>query len=134
MRAIYVDPSAASLKLELRRLNLPVLDAKNDVLPGIRTVSKFISGKNIVIHKSCTNLHECIQSYAWDPKTSAKGIDKPLHEVSHIMDALRYAIYSAYPQGEFSHPDESLTIDQIRRQVYGDDNLGGFGQNTGGYF
>ena len=115
-------------------MDLPVIDAKNDVLPGIRTVSKFISGKNIVIHKSCTNLHECIQSYAWDPKYSNKGIDKPLHEVSHVMDALRYCIYSAFPQGEFSHPDENLTIDQIRHQVYGDMDNMGFGQSTGGYY
>ena len=28
-------------------------------------------------------------------------------------DALRYACYSAFPQGNFGHPDENLTIEQI---------------------
>jgi hypothetical protein len=33
---------------------------------------------------------------------------------------LRYAIYSAFPQGEFNNPDEFLTIEQLRRKVYND--------------
>ena len=133
IRAIYVDPSAASLKLELRRKNLPVLDAKNDVLPGIKVVSKFIAGKNLVIQKGCTTLLDCIQTYAWDPKAADRGEDKPLKEKEHIIDALRYAVYSSFPNGEFSHPDENLTIDQVRKNVYGDNDLLGIHQGYGGY-
>jgi len=134
IRAIYVDPSAASLKLELRRKNLPVLDAKNDVLPGIKVVSKFIAGKNLVIQKGCTTLLDCIQTYAWDPKAADRGEDKPLKEKEHIIDALRYAVYSSFPNGEFSHPDENLTIDQIRKNVYGDDGFGFMNAPIGGYY
>jgi PBSX family phage terminase large subunit len=133
VRAIYVDPSAASLKLELRRMDLPVLDARNDVVEGIKVTSKFIAGKNIVIHKSCTNLIECTQSYSWCPKAADKGLDKPLKEKEHVMDALRYAIFSAFPSAEFSHPDENLTIEQIRKNIYGDD-FNPLGPGTGGYF
>lgn len=133
MRAIYVDPAAASFKLELRRMNLPVLDAKNDVIPGIRTVAKFIAGKNICVHKSCTNLIEALQSYLWCPKASDRGEDKPLHAVSHAPDSLRYAIYSAFTSGEFSNPDENLTIEQIKANIYGSsENLMGFNEQ-GGY-
>lgn len=135
--AIYVDPSAASLKLELRRRDLPVLDARNDVLEGIKVTSKFISNKNIVIHKSCKTLIDVIQSYAWDPKAADRGEDAPLKKREHICDALRYAIYSAFPQADFGRPDEHLSIDQIRRQVYGDnystaDILGP--SNNGGFY
>ena len=115
-------------------MNLPVLDAKNDVIEGIKVTSKFISGKNIVIHKSCRNLIDCIQSYSWCPKAADKGIDKPLKEKEHIMDALRYAIYTAFPTAEFNHPDEHLTIDQIRRQVYGSDDIGFMNAPSGGYY
>lgn len=136
--AIYVDPSAASLKLELQRRNLPVLNAKNDVIPGIKIVSKFIAGKNIVIQKGCRTLIEVLQSYCWDPDAANRGEDRPLKKFEHIADALRYAVYSAFPSGEFNHPDEMLTIDQIKRNIYGNDNdnytsnLLGFGQ--GSYF
>jgi PBSX family phage terminase large subunit len=132
LRAIYVDPSAASLKLELRHHNLPVLDAKNDVLPGIKITSKFIAGKNLVIHRSCKNLIECIQSYCWSPKAADRGEDEPLKEKDHVMDALRYAIYSAFPMGLFDHPDEK-TIDQLRKYIYGDEGYGFMNPASEGY-
>ena len=131
--AIYVDPSAASLKLELRRRDLPVLDAKNDVIEGIKVTSKFISQKNLTIHRKCLNLLDYIQSYSWCPKAADRGEDKPLKEHEHICDALRYAVYSAFPTGEFSHPDENLSIDQLKRKIYGDDNVF-LNPGTGGYF
>lgn len=134
VRAIYVDPSAASMKVELRRKDLPVLDANNDVVEGIKVVSKFISQKSLVIHKGCTTLRECIQTYSWDPKAADRGEDKPLKKRDHVMDALRYAVYTAFPRGEFSHPDENLTIQQIRNQVYGQSDFNPIGGNSGGYF
>lgn len=133
VRAIYVDPSAASLKVELRNMDLPVLDANNDVVEGIKVVSKFVAGKNLVIQKGCTNLRECIQTYSWDPKAADQGEDKPLKKRDHVMDALRYAIYTAFPRGEFSHPDEHLTIEQLRHQVYGE-AFNPIGGASGGYF
>jgi len=118
VNAVYVDPAAASLKIELRNKNLPVLDAKNDVLNGIKVTSKFIAGKNICIHKSCRTLIEHIQSYSWDPKAADRGEDAPLKKKDHICDALRYACYSAFPNAEFDCPDANLTIEQLRRKIY----------------
>ena len=134
--AIYVDPAAASLKIELRRRDLPVLDAKNDVLEGIKVTSKFIAGKNLVIHKSCRTLIEHIQTYSWDPKAADRGEDKPLKVRDHICDSLRYMCFSAFPYAEFDHPDSNLTIDQLRRKVYEDNEGYGFMNPgmSGGYF
>lgn len=54
--------------------------------------------------------------------------------VTRQCDALRYAICSAFPQGEFSHPDEHLSIEQLKRKVYGDDGYGYMNQgSSGGY-
>lgn len=132
--AVYIDPAAASLKIALRNSDVPVVDANNDVLLGIKRVNQFISGKNLVIHKSCSILREHLQSYAWDSKAADRGEDKPVKKDDHICDALRYACISAFPSGEFNHPDENLTIDQLRKKVYGsDENLMGF-QGAGGYF
>jgi PBSX family phage terminase large subunit len=132
--AAYVDPAAASFKIELRKQNFPVIDANNDVIPGIRTVSKFISNKNIVIHKSCKILLEHLQSYSWDHKAADRGEDKPVKINDHILDALRYACYTAFPQGEFSHPDEHLSIDQLRRKIYGNDSPGFLGAPGADYY
>ena len=105
--AIYVDPAAASLKIALRQKDLPVLDANNDVLLGIKICSKFIGGKNIVIQKGCTVLREQLQSYAWDSKAADRGEDKPVKKDDHCTDALRYAVASAFPQGEWKAPASS---------------------------
>lgn len=133
--AIYVDPAAASFKIALQQADLPVIDANNDVLLGIKIVGKFISGKNIAIHRSCSNLRESLQSYAWDPKCAERGEDKPIKKNDHAADALRYAMCTAFPRGEFSHPDENLTVDQLKRKVYGDEGYGYMNpQLAGGYF
>lgn len=130
--AIYVDPAAASLKIAIRQENLPVLDANNDVLLGIKLCSKFIGGKNIVIQKGCTTLREHIQSYAWDPKAADRGEDKPIKKNDHILDALRYAVCSAFPTGEFDNP-EIHDYDKYRRDVFGGDDWGPLGPSQGGY-
>lgn len=133
--AIYLDPAAASMKIALRQADLPVIDANNDVLLGIKLTNKFISGKNLVIHKSCQNLREQIQSYAWDSKAADKGEDRPIKKNDHLPDSLRYAICSAFPQGEFSSPDENLTIDQLKRKIYDDQGYGFINPGMhGGYF
>ena len=131
--AIYIDPAAASLKIELRKRDLPVLDALNDVIPGIKVTSKFISNKNIVIHRSCKTLIEHMQSYAWDSKAADRGEDKPVKKNDHILDALRYAIYSAFPRGDFGSPDENLTYEQTRRKIFGNDDISRFNEQIQGY-
>lgn len=131
--AIYVDPAAASFKIALRQADLPVLDANNDVLLGIKITNKFISGKNLVIHKKCSILREQLQSYSWDPKAADRGEDKPVKHDDHICDALRYACVSAFPQGEFDNPDASLTVEQMKRKIYGEDGFG-YMNHGSGYF
>lgn len=121
--AIYLDPAAASLKVAMQQAELPVLDAKNDVQDGIRVTSQYISGKNIVINKACSILREQLQSYAWCPKAAERGEDKPIKKNDHAVDALRYAVFSTFPRGEFSSPDENLSHAQLRRRVFDDDDI-----------
>jgi hypothetical protein len=67
-------------------------------------------------------LREHLQSYAWDPKAADRGEDKPIKKNDHLPDALRYAVCSAFPNGEFNHPDENISYDQLRRNVFGTDD------------
>lgn len=120
--ALYVDPAAASLKLELRNLDLPVIDANNDVLFGIKTVSQYISGKNLLVRKDCKNLIEQIQSYSWCPKAANQGEDKPIKKNDHACDSLRYLIASRFKNGLHTHPDENMSYDVLRRKVFGQEN------------
>ena len=121
--ALYVDPAAASLKLELRNLDLPVIDANNDVLFGIKRMSQYIGGRNLLIRKTCKNLIEQIQGYAWDSKAAEKGEDKPIKKNDHAVDSCRYLIASRFKNGLHTHPDENLSHAQLMRKVFNDDDI-----------
>lgn len=116
--ALYVDPAAASLKLELRNQDLPVVDANNDVLFGIKSMTQYISGKNLIIRKECKNLIEQCQSYAWDPHYASRGEDRPIKKNDHAVDSCRYLIASCFKNGLQGHPDENISYDQLRRRIF----------------
>jgi len=131
--ALYVDPAAASLKIELRNRNLPVVDANNDVLYGIKLMMQLVANKNLVVHESCKNLIDQMQSYAWDPKAADKGEDKPIKLNDHANDGCRYLCASVYRHGFDNSPDLNLTADQRRAKVFGyDDMYQNFAQEIAG--
>ena len=98
VKFIYIDPSAASFKLELKRLGLevPIRDANNDVLNGIQEMSTLLANGDLKIGKNCRNLIEEMQAYSWDTKQSEKGDDAPIKKFDHAIDSARYAIYSHF--------------------------------------
>ena len=136
IKALYVDPAAASLKLELRNADLPVIDANNDVLFGIKTMSQFIAGKNMLVRKCCPNLIEQIQGYAWCPKAAQNGEDKPIKKNDHAVDSCRYLLASRFKHGLHHHPDENLSHDQLRRKVFHENDIHSQfnAEVTGGFF
>lgn len=90
---IAVDPSATGFKLQLYHDGVDnVVNAKNDVLSGIRTVGSLLANGQLEVHESCEGLIDELPAYSWDPKAAARGEDKPLKEYDHSADAARYAI------------------------------------------
>jgi len=94
VKAVYVDPSAAAFKLELRKRGMTIVDADNDVINGITFMASEMQKGNLFICEECDNLIREVESYVWDPKASAKGEDKPLKQNDHSTDALRYACFT----------------------------------------
>lgn len=94
VRMVYVDPSAASWKLELLKAGYIVANADNDVINGIRVVGNMLQKGMYVIDPSCTNTVQEYGSYAWDATASSMGIDRPLKIHDHACDSDRYAIYT----------------------------------------
>lgn len=92
---VYVDPAAASFKMQLFHDGMTnVANAHNDVLAGIRTVSSLLATDRLAVSERCEHLIEQLPGYAWDPKYTAKGEDKPLKVDDHEVDALRYGVHS----------------------------------------
>lgn len=94
----WVDPSAASFRVELERRGADVAGADNSVLDGIRVVASLLTDGRLTLSPQCRHLRQQFASYVWDDKAALSGQDRPLKVNDHAPDALRYAIYS-----EFSH-------------------------------
>lgn len=93
-----IDPSAASFIQQLNHDRIGnITPAKNEVVPGIRTVSSLISADRLRVHPSCTGLIEELPAYSWDDEATKKGEDKPLKVADHACDGLRYGIHTTEP-------------------------------------
>lgn len=92
IRALIVDPSAASFIAELRKRGYRVIPARNDVLDGIRLVGTKLNQDLIAFAQSCENTIKEFGSYTWDQKAAERGEDKPVKERDHGVDAVRYFV------------------------------------------
>ena len=88
LRAVVVDPSAASFIEALRREGLPVLKANNDVLSGIRLTADLLKAGKLVICESCADAVREFYLYCWDE--SRRDKDAPVKLFDHAMDDIRY--------------------------------------------
>jgi PBSX family phage terminase large subunit len=104
---LYVDPSAASFIAELKKRHVHVIEAKNDVIDGIRFVGALLQNKQFAVDRACKNTIQEIPSYVWDAKAQQKGEDKPITQNDHCADMVRYGLFS-----HFWHP-------QISKQYVG---------------
>lgn len=111
VNAIYIDPSAAAMRHELRQFGIHTVQADNDVYNGIQYMTAEMNKGNLFVSNQCTNLIREIEGYVWDSKKSEKGEDEPVKKADHAIDALRYAVYThkvqTYnPYKDKHNPDE----------------------------
>lgn len=103
--AVAVDPSAASFIAELQRRGVYVLQADNEVLNGIRRVSQLLARRALKINRRCEGLIGELQSYVWDSKAAALGVEKPVKQKDHAPDALRYYVNTCLPKWRYGEDD-----------------------------
>lgn len=111
VKQIYIDPSAAAFKVEMRRRRMPTVDADNDVLEGINVMTSEMRKGNLFVLDRCKNLIREIEGYVWCDRSAKKGEDAPVKANDHALDALRYCMYthkvSTYqPYKESHNPEE----------------------------
>lgn len=94
VKAVIVDPSAASFIAELNKHGFTVIQADNAVEDGIRLVATLLNTERIAFSQSCKNTIMEFASYIWDPKAAERGEDKPIKQHDHAMDAVRYFCYT----------------------------------------
>jgi len=117
VKNIYIDPSALSMKLELQRRGMHVVEADNDVYNGIQTMCSEMGKGNLYVLKDCPNLIREIEGYVWDSKKSAQGDDAPMKKADHCVDALRYSVathkvvqYNPYTHNPYEYQQNKFQL------------------------
>lgn len=100
----YCDPSEPAMIATMNRAGLASAGAKNDVMPGIMEVaSRFktqVDGRpRLFIRKGLVNVVTELHQYRYaETKENREIKEEPLKVFDHLMDALRYALYSIKKQ------------------------------------
>jgi len=93
IQRFYADPEDANAILTFQRAGLPVVNADNKRLPGVRAMQALIAGdKWRVIENACPNLLTEFAQYHWREDSDGKPIEDqdPAKEFDHAMDPARY--------------------------------------------
>lgn len=97
IRAVIVDPSAASFIETLRREGWTVRKADNDVLSGIHRTADALRSGRIVICDTCTDCLREMDLYVWE---DSGGKDRVKKQNDHAMDDMRYFVTGVLGSGK----------------------------------
>lgn len=90
---VFIDPAAASFRVQLEADGLHnVTSADNSVQYGIATVASLLGGGNLFSTDRTPGWNQEAPGYAWDPKATQAGDDKPLKVADHSLDGGRYVV------------------------------------------
>ena len=89
---IYADAAEPKSNEELRRAGVPRIRAaekgKDSILHGIAQLQEY----RMIVHPRCQNTVKELSAYAWQTDENGNGINRPVDNHNHLMDALRYAM------------------------------------------
>lgn len=100
IQAVIIDPSAASFITTVRKHGkFVVRKGKNAVVTGIRRCAVALSAQQVFICDTCVEFIKEFYSYVWDEKAIERGLDEPLKQNDHAMDAFRYFVMTVLSSG-----------------------------------
>ena len=95
---VYPDPAEPDRIEECKRAGVPTYESNKDITGGVSYIQNLIKQHRLKVCNNCKSFLEEINSYQY-----CEGIDgkpdkeKPDKLNDHLMDAMRYAIYSSSP-------------------------------------
>ena len=67
-------------------------------MAGILLTNDFLKNKEVKVFSSCKHIIDELNSYQWDTDKTGEFIDKPRKYNDHLMDSLRYLLYTSAPK------------------------------------
>jgi PBSX family phage terminase large subunit len=92
---VYPDPAEPDRIEECKRAGIPVYEANKDIVGGVSYIQNLIKQHRFKVCNNCKNTIEELNTYQYvESKDGKPDKEKPDKLDDHIMDAMRYAIYS----------------------------------------
>ena len=97
--AVCIDPASPNaVKHDLaQRLEVPVINATNDIAPGINATASWLEHERLFISPELRETRLELDAYVWDENAANRGEDVPIKTNDHAMDAMRYGV-ATYPK------------------------------------
>lgn len=98
LNKVYADPEAPAAITELKRLGVNVREViknKDSVKNGINRVRELLKAGKLKVHQKCVNVITEFEMYSYPDETdirTAKGMELPIKEYDHALDAIRYVL------------------------------------------
>jgi PBSX family phage terminase large subunit len=94
-RTLFLSHDASSLMVECQkdsRITMELIKYSPDVYEDINTINNLFKQNRFLIHESCVNTIQQLQTYAWNAKAAARGKEEPLKLDDDCVDAFRGGI------------------------------------------
>lgn len=131
VRAVLIDPSAASFIAECRKQGVQnIVECNNDVLDGIRFMSQMLTNGTLKVAKRCSNLIKEFGTYVWDEQAAQRGEEKPKKVNDHSVDAARYAIMYFFDKNLGNETTAATLRDRYNKAMGLDNGLPSFFRDT----
>lgn len=101
-KIIYADPENAEVLEILKRKGLKIRKAKKDVMAGITYTQSLFESRRLKVFSTCRKTIDELNTYQWETDRTGEFIDKPRKYNDHLMDALRYALYTYEGSAKYS--------------------------------
>ena len=93
---IFADAAEPKTIAEVNKAGFNLKPAVKDVFAGINKVKSF----PLFVKSESLDLLDEIKNYKWKTDHDGNTMDEPVKFRDHLMDAMRYAIYSKYAKAK----------------------------------
>ena len=102
---VYPDPAEPDRILEMEMEGIESSKVSKNIRAGVSHVQQFIKSNQLFVFNTCSEFIDEINTYHFPSDNSS---ELPVKNNDHLMDCLRYALYS-YKFESFKEPEEKLT-------------------------
>ena len=96
---IYADCAEPKSIAEIRTSGLKVMPSDKDAPVRSQKLSfqlQWMQGWQLKVTKSSVNLIKELRNYTWDKDKDGNSVNYPIDTFNHLLDALRYAVWSKF--------------------------------------